>query len=158
MHHTLMNLVITTLFKKYVDPQLKMSIFGSVLNSCVYNVNSTYPYIPGKALFAMVNQNVFFFSVLRLWNDRKCTMQIPRSELIRNNHDCIDISAGKELIRSLCCRQEGEISQSPPYINILSKIWKMIFSLFSNVSMILLEHISKPQITKIFPHWPMEHI
>ena len=64
MHHTLMNLVITTLFKKYVDPQLKMSIFGSVLNSCVYNVNSTYPYIPGKALFAMVNQNVFFFQFL----------------------------------------------------------------------------------------------
>ena len=64
MHHTLMNLVITTLFKKYVDPQLKMSIFGSVLNSCVYNVNSTYPYIPGKALFAKVNQNVFFFQFL----------------------------------------------------------------------------------------------
>ena len=61
MHHILMNLVITTLFKKYLDPQLKMSIFESVLKSCVYNVNSTYPYIPGKALFAMVNQNVFFF-------------------------------------------------------------------------------------------------
>ena len=66
----------------------------------------------------MVHQNVVF-SVNRLWNDRKCTMQIPRSELIHNNHDCIDISAGKELIRGLCCRQEGESSQSPPYIHII---------------------------------------
>ena len=86
-----------------------------------------------------------FFSVIRIWNDRKCTMQIPRSELIRNNHDCIDISAGKELIRSLCCRQEGESSQSPPYVHILSKIWKLIFSLFPNSSMILITQ----------PVWPL---
>ena len=34
--HGLMNLVNTTLFYKYVDPGLKMSIYGSVLNSCFY--------------------------------------------------------------------------------------------------------------------------
>ena len=65
-------------------------------------------------------------------------MQIPRSELIRNNHDCIDISAGKELIRGLCCRQEGESNQPPPYLHILSEIWKLIFSLFPNLSIILM--------------------
>ena len=41
MRHTQMNLVNTTLFEKYVDPKLKVSIYGSVLNSCIYI--SLYP-------------------------------------------------------------------------------------------------------------------
>ena len=36
MRHDLMNLVNTTLFEKYEDPQLKVSIYGPVVNSQVY--------------------------------------------------------------------------------------------------------------------------
>ena len=38
MGHLLMNLVNTTLSQKYGDPELKVSIYGSVLKSSLYRL------------------------------------------------------------------------------------------------------------------------
>ena len=82
----------------------KISIFGSVVK---------LELLPDCLFFQLLGygviENVLLMQIPIVFND-----YAYRSELIRNNHDCIDISAGKKLLRGLCCRQEGESSQSPP--------------------------------------------
>ena len=56
MRHTLMNLVNTILFEKYVDPWLKVSIYGFILNPCIYI--SLYPWF-----VVFVNAYHFLFGI-----------------------------------------------------------------------------------------------
>ena len=49
---------LTQLFKNYVDPKLKMSIYGSILNSCVYI--SLYPWVNSIYLHWWVFIHIFW--------------------------------------------------------------------------------------------------
>ena len=62
MRHPLMNLVNTTLSQKYGDPQLKVSIYGSVLKSSLY-----ISLIPAKR----ENWSCLPFSFIKLLKNRK---------------------------------------------------------------------------------------
>ena len=61
MQDTLMNLVNTILFKEYVNPLFKMSIYSSVLNSCVYI--SLYPCF------------YLFYSSINTMNESSCIIR-----------------------------------------------------------------------------------
>ena len=61
MRDTLMNLVNTILFKEYVNPLFKMSIYSSVLNSCVYI--SLYPCF------------YLFYSSINTMNESSCIIR-----------------------------------------------------------------------------------